>query len=78
MNLESIILSQVSQNQNNKDHMISLICGIQNIHMNTNKKQKQTHRYREQTGGDQKGHGGGGGTVWGLGLADANYCIQGR
>ena len=34
-------------------------------------KQKQTHRYREQTSGYQWGEGHDGG----MGLRDTNYCV---
>ena len=47
--------------------------------MNINMKEKQTHRYREQTGGDQRRDMGvGEGQSGSLGLADANYYIQGK
>ena len=42
--------------------------------MNISMKEKQTHRYREQTDG-AKGEGGGEGWSGSLGLADANYYI---
>ena len=47
-NLESVILSEVSQTEKEKYHMTSLICGKRN---DTNEltKQKETHRLREQT-----------------------------
>ena len=49
MELEIIILSEVSQKENIY-HMISLICRIHNMaQMNRTTKQKQTHRHREQT-----------------------------
>ena len=39
-----------SKSEKYKYHMISLICGIQNMtQMNLSVKQKQTHRHREQT-----------------------------
>ena len=54
MDLEIIILSEISQKEKDKQHMISLICGIQNMtQMNLSTKQKQTHRRREQTCGCQ-------------------------
>ena len=43
--------------------------------MNLSMKQKQTHRYREQTCGCQGGEGVGEGWIRSLGLADANYYI---
>ena len=42
--------------------------------MNLSMKQKQTHRYREQTCGCQGG--GGEGWIGSLELADANYYIE--
>ena len=38
-------------------------------------KQKQTHRYREQTGGHQWGEGRGRGKVGGGGLRGTNYYV---
>ena len=58
MDLEIITLSEVSQKEENKYHMISLICGISNMtQTNLSTKQKQTHRHREQIHGCQKGGG---------------------
>ena len=69
MDLEIIILSKVSQKKKDKYHMISFICGIENItQMNLSTKQKQTHRLREQADGCQEITGWSGS----LGLADAN------
>ena len=54
MQLKIIILSEVSQTEKDKYHMISLICTILKlIQMNLFTKQKQTHRHREQTCGCQ-------------------------
>ena len=39
------------------------------------RKQKQTHRYREQTSGYQRGEGRGEGQDKGMGLRDTNYYI---
>ena len=49
VDLESVILREVSQTEKEKYHMISLICGIQKeiIQMNLYAKQKQTHRLKE-------------------------------
>ena len=45
MDLEIIILHEVSQKEKNKYHMISLICGIKNTtQMNISTKEKLTHR----------------------------------
>ena len=52
MDIEIIILNEVSQEEKDKYHMISLRREIKKIKQI---KQKQTHRYREQTGGCQKG-----------------------
>ena len=51
IDLESIILSEVSQTEKDKYHMISLICGIfkKMIQMNFLTKQRQPHRHRKQT-----------------------------
>ena len=43
--------------------------------MNLSKKQKQTHRHREQVCGSQGGGGEREGGTGSLGLADANYYI---
>ena len=52
MQLEIIILSQVSQKESDKYHMISLIYEIQNMaQMNQSPKQKWIHRHREWTCG---------------------------
>ena len=48
LDLEMIVLSEVSQKEKDKYHMISLIWGINNmIQMNLSVKQKQTHRHTE-------------------------------
>ena len=49
MDLDVIILSEVSQTEKDKYHMISLICGIlkKMIQMDLFTEQKQTHRLRE-------------------------------
>ena len=49
MDLEIIILSEVSQKEKDIYYMISLICGISNMtQINISTKQKQTHRHRGQ------------------------------
>ena len=51
MQLEIIMLSEVSQKEKDKYRMVSLICGIQNTtQMNLSMKQKQNQGHREQTG----------------------------
>ena len=48
MDLEIIILNEVSQKEKYKCHVTSLICGIQNTaKKNLPVKQKQTYRHRE-------------------------------
>ena len=60
MQLEMIILSEVSLTEKDKYHMISLMCGIlKMIQMNLFTKQKKTRRHRKQTYGYQRGKGGG-------------------
>ena len=55
MDLEIIILIEISQKEKDKYHMISLICGILKvIQKNLLTKQKQTHRYRKQCYGYQR------------------------
>ena len=66
--LEISILSEISQKEKDKYHMISLTCRIQTMtQMNPSMRQKQNHGLREQAGGCQGGGGwerdGGGG--WG-------------
>ena len=51
MDLEMIILNEVSQTEKGEHHMISLICGIfkkkRMMQMSISIKQKQIHRLRE-------------------------------
>ena len=77
MELETLILSEGSQEEKDKDHVISLICGISNTaQTNLSTKQKQTHRRREQTCGYQGGvEQGGSGMDGSVGLVDANDYI---
>ena len=58
IDLEIIILSEVSQTEKDKYHMISLACGIlkEKVQMNLFTKQKQTHRLQKQTYGYQRGN----------------------
>ena len=50
MDPEIIILSEVSQMEKDKYHMISLLCEIWKIvQMNLFIEQKQTHRHRKET-----------------------------
>lgn len=56
MELETIILSEVSQTEKHKYHMVSLTCGVSHMtQMNLSVKWKQTHRHRELTCGHQEG-----------------------
>ena len=57
MDLQIIILSEVSQTEKGKYHMISLdIWNLKKmIQMNLFKKQKQTHRFKKQTYDYQRG-----------------------
>ena len=48
IDLEMIILREVSQKEKDKYHVISLICGIENMTTNLSTKQTQAHRHREQ------------------------------
>ena len=75
MDLEIIILSEVSQKEKDEYHMISLIYGVQNMtRMNLSTKQKQTHRQRTDLWLPRRGAGEG--QIESLELADANYYIQ--
>ena len=58
MDLDIIILSEVSQTEKDKYYVISLICGILKLtQMNLFIKQKHIYRHRKQTYGYQKGKG---------------------
>ena len=52
MDIENIILSEVSQKEEDKYRMISLITW--NLKYNTNEFMKQTHRHRKQIYGYQR------------------------
>ena len=72
--LQIIILSKESQKE--KYHMVFTYCGFQNMtQINTPMKQEQTHRFRKQTCGCQRG-GMEEGRIGSLGLAEANQYIQ--
>ena len=59
MDLEGIMLSEISQTEKDKYCLISLICGILKIQKLENiTKKDQTHRSREQTSGYLWGEGG--------------------
>ena len=53
------MLSEISQIEKDKYFMILIICGIETKIRTNITKQKQSHRYREQTSGCQKGEGEG-------------------
>ena len=73
VDLQIIILSEVSQKENGKYHMIS---HMWNLKYDTNELSvKQTNRYREQTCGCQGEGRVGEGWIGSLGLAGANYYI---
>ena len=59
--LEIVILSEVSQTEKDKNHMISLICGILKKNgINEPIYKTESHRCRKQIYGCQGGKGGGG------------------
>ena len=58
MDLEGIMLSEISQTEKDKYHVISLMCGISKTKQ-ANIKQKQSYRYREQTSDCQREWGKG-------------------
>ena len=72
MDLETVILSEVSQTEKDKYHDITYMWNLKNKPVNITKK-KQTHRYREQTHGYQWGEGKGKGQDKGRGLKGTNY-----
>ena len=57
MELEGIILREISQVEKDKYQMISLICGVLNQSKSKSEgtKQQQTHRLQEATSGYQRG-----------------------
>jgi len=61
MDLEGIILSEISSKEKGILYIITYMCNlkIQQASDYNNKKQKQTHRYREQISGYQWGEGNG-------------------
>ena len=77
MDLEIIILSEVSQTGKDKYPMISLICGIYNMRQrNLFRKQKQTHRHTKQTYGYQRGKGRDKLGVWDQQIQTTTYKID--
>ena len=53
MDLESVIMSEISQTEKEKYHMITHIWNLKRNSMNELTKQKQTHRLREQINGSR-------------------------
>ena len=52
MQLDGLIVGEVSHKEKDKYHMVSLICGIQNMtQMNLSADQKKTHTHGEHTRG---------------------------
>ena len=64
------MVSEISQTEKDKYSMLSLILESKNKLVNITK-QKQTHRYREQTSGSHWGEG----QYWGRGLRDTNNYV---
>ena len=54
MDLDGIMLSEISQREKEKHCMFSLICGIKKTKQKNTTKQSHTHRYKEQTGSCQR------------------------
>ena len=57
MDLEGIMLNEISQAEKGKYCMILIICGIYKNKSINITKQKHRYRYREQIGGYQRGGG---------------------
>ena len=71
------MLSEISQTEKDKYHMIFFTCGIyKNNKIYEQIKQKQTHRYREQTDDCQMGGGLGRWVKKVKGLSSANCQLQ--
>jgi len=79
MDLEILILSEVSQKDTNKYHIISLTCGILNMtQVNLSMKQKQTHRHRKQTCDCQGGERDRGRVNWEFGVSRCKLMYMER
>ena len=64
MDLEAIILNEISQIEKDKYYIISLTCGDKKIKQTTEyKKEADSQMYRDQTSGYQWGEGRGGGSI---------------
>ena len=73
MDLEKIILSEVSQKEKDKYH-VSLICEISNMaQTNLSMKQKQTHRHRKDRGCQEEGGGSGMDQEFGISRGELFY-----
>ena len=59
MDLEGIMLRELSQTEKDKYCVLSLKCRIYKIKQVNVTKKKQTHEYKEQTGYPWRGEGGG-------------------
>ena len=57
MDLEIVILSEVSQTEKDKYHIILYVESKKMVQMNLFTKQKQSHKCRKQTYGYQRGKG---------------------
>ena len=51
MDLQNVMLSEMSQSEKDKYHMISLICGVESKEQSKLTNKMETDSYREQTGG---------------------------
>ena len=69
------MLSEISQIEEDKYSMISLTCGIKKIELVNITKNKQIHRYREQTSGYQWEEGRGEGQYRERGLRGIKYYV---
>ena len=61
IDLAGITLSEISQTEKDKIHMSSRMCGSKTYNKLVNITKKQTHRYRDQSSGYQRGEGRWGG-----------------
>ena len=74
MELETLILSEVSQKETDKYHMLELISRIQYMaQMNLSTEKKQTHVENRLVVAKREGERVG--WTGNLGLVDANYCL---
>ena len=78
MDLEYIMLSEISQTEKDKFCMISLICGIQKIKQMNVYSKRETYRYRKQASDSQCGERRGERKNRGMGLKDTNYYVKNK